>query len=398
MKTNTRLYKCLLLSFIFLATLVTTAFSATAVERECRYEDFTFTATPDKGVYGEEVNLSVSASNLPENGLVYQWLKWGIDDASGREAFVPISITTEGNLTYSIDQDTTTIIVVAEACVAKVQIKEITLSLEPIDRECNDIILQPIVKLGVDEPISYKWQRSTDGITWEDLDPSAVEPVEIEGLEGCVKVTISETSMFRLAEVDASGAETGLYSDVTELYELENCPSDKPSDEPTDTPSDEPVDDPTDEPSDEPVEDPKDEPSDEPVDDPTDEPSDEPVEDPKDEPSDQPSDEPVEDPKDEPSEEPEEEPTEEPSYDIVWPTVFTPMVVDGYNDDFVMGLQPAVALKIFDRYGNLVRETSDGWDGRYSTGEYAMPGVYYYIATLSNGDIVKGNVELLNEE
>ena len=74
------------------------------------------------------------------------------------------------------------------------------------------------------------------------------------------------------------------------------------------------------------------------------------------------------------------------------------MVVDGYNDDFVMGLQPAVALKIFDRYGNLVRETSDGWDGRYSTGEYAMPGVYYYIATLSNGDIVKGNVELLNEE
>ena len=394
MKTNTRL----LILLLFFATSVNMAFSATAVERECRYTDFSLTATPDKGVYGEEVNLSVSASNLPENGLVYQWLKWGIDDASGREAFVPISITTEGNLTYSIDQDTTTIIVVAEACVAKVQIKEITLSLEPIDRECNDIILQPIVKLGVDEPISYKWQRSTDGITWEDLDPSAVEPVEIEGLEGCVKVTISETSMFRLAEVDASGAETGLYSDVTELYELENCPSDKPSDEPTDTPSDEPVDDPTDEPSDEPVEDPKDEPSDEPVDDPTDEPSDEPVEDPKDEPSDQPSDEPVEDPKDEPSEEPEEEPTEEPSYDIVWPTVFTPMVVDGYNDDFVMGLQPAVALKIFDRYGNLVRETSDGWDGRYSTGEYAMPGVYYYIATLSNGDIVKGNVELLNEE
>ena len=193
--------------------------------------------------------------------------------------------------------------------------------------------------------------------------------------------------MFRISEINAtSDTETGLYSDVTELYELENCPSDKPSDEPTDTPSDEPI------------EDPKDEPSDEPVDDPTDEPSDEPIEDPKDEPSDEPSDEPVEDPKDEPSEEPEDEPTEEPSYDIVWPTVFTPMVVDGYNDDFVMGLQPAVALKIFDRYGNLVRETSDGWDGRYSTGEYAMPGVYYYIATLSNGDIVKGNVELLNEE
>ena len=92
--------KYLLLSLLFFTTSVNMVFSATAVERECRYEDFTLTATPEKGVYGEEVNLSVSASNLPENGLVYQWLKWGVDDASGRETFVPISITTEGNLSY----------------------------------------------------------------------------------------------------------------------------------------------------------------------------------------------------------------------------------------------------------------------------------------------------------
>lgn len=321
MKTNTRL----LILLLFFATSVNMAFSATAVERECRYTDFSLTATPDKGVYGEEVNLSVSASNLPENGLVYQWLKWGIDDASGRETFVPISITTEGNLSYSIEQDTTTIIVVAEACVAKVQIKEITLSLEPIDRECNDIILQPVVKLGVDETILYKWQSSPDGKSWRDVKTSAVKPIEVEGLDGCFKVTITENLMFRLAEVDASGAETGRYSDETELYEawdlehIEGCSS---------------------------------------------------------------------------SSEDEEGVLD----DFVWPTVFTPMLVDGFNDDFVMGMNPPVSLKIFDRYGLLVVETADGWDGKYPNGQYAMPGVYYYVATFQNGDTFKGNVELLNEQ
>ena len=314
----------LLLSLLFFTTSVNVVFSATAVERECRYEDFTLTATPEKGVYGEEVNLSVSASNLPENGLVYQWLKWGIDDASGREAFVPISITTEGNLSYSIDQDTTTIIVVAEACVAQIIIKEISLGLEPIDRVCNDIILQPVVKLGVDETILYKWQSSPDGISWKDVKISAIKPIEVEGLDGCFKVTITENLIFRLAEVDASGAETGRYSDETELYEawdleqIEGCFS---------------------------------------------------------------------------SSEDEEGVLD----DFVWPTIFTPMLVDGFNDDFVMGMQPAIALKIFDRYGNLVIETTDGWDGKYANGEYAMPDVYYYIATLPNGEIFKGNVELLNE-
>ena len=386
MKTNSLLYRSLLVSLLLLAFSVNIAYSAVS-ERQCQFSDFSLIANKNKGFYGEEVLLSAVASDLPAEGLVFQWLKWGIDDASGQDAIVPIAITTDGNISYTITQDTATIMVVAQGCAAELVIKELVFGLEYIDRECNDIILQAVVGLGVDETIPYKWQRSSDGSIWEDIDESAVVAYEVEGSEDCFKVTINEKSMFRISEINAtSDTETGLYSDVTELYELENCPSDKPSDEPTDTPSDEPI------------EDPKDEPSDEPVDDPTDEPSDEPIEDPKDEPSDEPSDEPVEDPKDEPSEEPEDEPTEEPSYDIVWPTVFTPMVVDGYNDDFVMGLQPAVALKIFDRYGNLVRETSDGWDGRYSTGEYAMPGVYYYIATLSNGDIVKGNVELLNEE
>ena len=84
--------------------------------------------------------------------------------------------------------------------------------------------------------------------------------------------------------------------------------------------------------------------------------------------------------------------------DVVWPTVFTPMLSDGFNDDFIQGMDPAVALKVYDRYGNLVIETTDGWDGKDAKGNYAMPGVYYYVATLSNGDVQKGNVELLNEK
>jgi gliding motility-associated-like protein len=74
------------------------------------------------------------------------------------------------------------------------------------------------------------------------------------------------------------------------------------------------------------------------------------------------------------------------------------MLVDGFNDDFIIGMDPTVALKIYDRYGNLLVETTDGWDGLDKNGNYAMPGVYYYVATMPNGDVVKGNVELLNEK
>ena len=84
--------------------------------------------------------------------------------------------------------------------------------------------------------------------------------------------------------------------------------------------------------------------------------------------------------------------------EVLWPTVFTPMLVDGFNDDFIIGMEPRVALQVFDRYGNLVVETTDGWDGKDKNGKYALPGVYYYIATLPNGEVVKGNVELLNEK
>lgn len=83
---------------------------------------------------------------------------------------------------------------------------------------------------------------------------------------------------------------------------------------------------------------------------------------------------------------------------VIWPTIFTPMLVDGFNDDFVMGMQPAIAMSIYNRAGNLVAETTDGWDGKDAAGNYAMPGVYYFVATLPDGNVVKGNVELLVEK
>ncbi len=83
---------------------------------------------------------------------------------------------------------------------------------------------------------------------------------------------------------------------------------------------------------------------------------------------------------------------------VAWPTVFTPMLVDGFNDDFVVGMQPAIALSIYSRAGNLIAETTDGWDGKDAAGNYAMPGVYYFVATLPEGNVVKGNVELLVEK
>lgn len=83
---------------------------------------------------------------------------------------------------------------------------------------------------------------------------------------------------------------------------------------------------------------------------------------------------------------------------VVWPTVFTPMVKDSYNDDFVVGMQPAISFAIFDRYGNLIVETTDGWDGKDRNGNFVFPDVYSYVATLSSGEVVKGFVELLNEK
>lgn len=77
---------------------------------------------------------------------------------------------------------------------------------------------------------------------------------------------------------------------------------------------------------------------------------------------------------------------------IVIPTIFTPYTVDGFNDDFM----PGYKVVIYDRYGNIVCNSNDGWDGNYR-GETAEPGVYMYVITLKDGRVVKGTIEVFRK-
>lgn len=79
--------------------------------------------------------------------------------------------------------------------------------------------------------------------------------------------------------------------------------------------------------------------------------------------------------------------------EIIWPTAFNPLNQDGINDTFVTGY--GIKVMIMDRYGNVVAESEDGWDGTIRGGN-AMPGVYFYVATLPDGTIKKGTIELVH--
>ena len=77
---------------------------------------------------------------------------------------------------------------------------------------------------------------------------------------------------------------------------------------------------------------------------------------------------------------------------VIWPTIFTPHNNDGYNDGFLVGMAEDIHLEIYDRWGNVVYRGNDGW--HQSEAAQKMPGVYYYIATLPDGSIKKGTVEI----
>lgn len=75
----------------------------------------------------------------------------------------------------------------------------------------------------------------------------------------------------------------------------------------------------------------------------------------------------------------------------IWPTIITPYDVDGKNDDFLMDM-PGIHLEIFDRWGNVVHSGQGGWPQPEASKQ--QPGVYYYIATLPDGSVKNGTVEL----
>ena len=83
--------------------------------------------------------------------------------------------------------------------------------------------------------------------------------------------------------------------------------------------------------------------------------------------------------------------------EVEWPTVFMPYNPEGTNFDFVTGVEGGIELLVFDRTGNMVAHTYDGWDGTVKDGKFAMPDVYYYKAILPEGSTKLGAVEILKK-
>jgi gliding motility-associated-like protein len=72
------------------------------------------------------------------------------------------------------------------------------------------------------------------------------------------------------------------------------------------------------------------------------------------------------------------------------PTAFTPYDKDGLNDDFM----PGYKVTIFDRYGNLICDSQNGWNGNYR-GKTADAGVYIYSITMKDGREERGTIEIV---
>ena len=71
---------------------------------------------------------------------------------------------------------------------------------------------------------------------------------------------------------------------------------------------------------------------------------------------------------------------------------------DGKNDIFMKGYD----VRIYNRWGQLLYEGVDGWDGTFN-GELLPGGTYFYVTTVYNEDrtevvtILKGSVLLIRE-
>lgn len=75
------------------------------------------------------------------------------------------------------------------------------------------------------------------------------------------------------------------------------------------------------------------------------------------------------------------------------PTAFTPHFEDDMNDHFMLGYE----VYIYDRYGNLICHSENGWDGTYR-GKVATPGVYVYTVFMKDGEIRKGTIEVVKSK
>ncbi len=80
------------------------------------------------------------------------------------------------------------------------------------------------------------------------------------------------------------------------------------------------------------------------------------------------------------------------SIDVVQklPTAFTPHNSIGMNDVFMEGHK----VIIFNRYGQKVVESDNGWDGT-CRGDLVDPGVYFYEVIINDGEKHKGSIEVV---
>ena len=85
-------------------------------------------------------------------------------------------------------------------------------------------------------------------------------------------------------------------------------------------------------------------------------------------------------------------------YLLMYPKFFTPNG-DGFNDTWKIkssDIDKDMTLKIFDRFGKLLKEldsSSNGWDGTY-IGQTLPATDYWFVATLKNGKEYKGHFSL----
>lgn len=89
--------------------------------------------------------------------------------------------------------------------------------------------------------------------------------------------------------------------------------------------------------------------------------------------------------------------------EVKLPTAFTPYDKDGFNDIFMEDFK----VTIFNRFGQVIFEGNNGWDGstysnaanpdqvKRTCGAMADPGVYFYSVILKDGKESKGTIEVV---
>ena len=60
-------------------------------------------------------------------------------------------------------------------------------------------------------------------------------------------------------------------------------------------------------------------------------------------------------------------------------------------------MDPNFHTAIFNRFGVPLIETENGWDGKLPNEVLAVPGVYYYVVTLPDGNVKKGTIEVFKK-